>query len=147
MKFQKNDNLKPFYDIHELQKLMSFENAPKSLKSIFQKDHQDWILNFSDFIFRLHFRLMKYMSLTLKFRSLNMGHQGRNRKPCPRTLKISLQILWNMHKNISKICRRISILLEVMSVIVGPEMNKICNRKSKNRFLNSLWKAVYKTVV
>ena len=47
MKFQKNDNLKPFYDIHELRELMSFENALKSLKSIFKKDHQDSILNFS----------------------------------------------------------------------------------------------------
>ena len=63
-----------------------------------------------------------------------MGHQGRNRKPCPRTLKISLQILWNMHKNITKICRRISILLEVMGVIVGPEMKKFVTGSQKIDF-------------
>ena len=74
------------------------------------------------------------VTFTLKFRGLNMGHQGRNRKPCPRTLKISRQILWKMHKNISKICRRISILLEVMGDIVGLEIKNFVTGSQKNDF-------------
>ena len=55
-----------------------------------------------------------------------------------KSLKIGLQIVWNMRKNISKICRRNSTLPEVMSDLVRPEMKKILNRKSKNILSESL---------
>ena len=61
-----------------------------------------------------------------------------NSVPGSKSLKIDLQIVWNMRKNISKICRQILTLPEVMGDLVRPEMKKILNRKSKNIFLESL---------
>ena len=42
--------------------------------------------------------------------------------PGSKSLKIGLQIVWNMRKNISKICRQIFNLPEVIGVLVRPEM-------------------------
>ena len=75
-----------------------------------------------------------------------------------KSLKIGLQIVWNMRKNISKICKKKLLLPEIMGDLVGPEMknfstgsrkiffSKACKklfRESYSRFLKSChWTAV-----
>ena len=51
-----------------------------------------------------------------------------------KSLKIGLQIVWNMRKNISKICRQIFDLPEVTGDTVGPEMKNFGTGSQKIYF-------------
>ena len=51
-----------------------------------------------------------------------------------KSLKIGLQIVWNMRKNISKICRQIFNLPEVTGDTVGPEMKNFGTGSQKIYF-------------
>ena len=51
--------------------------------------------------------------------------------PGSKSLKIGLQIVWNMRKNISKICRQIFTLPEVIGDLVRPEMKNFWTGSQK----------------
>ena len=51
-----------------------------------------------------------------------------------KSLKIGLQIVWNMRKNISKICKRKLILPEIIGDLVGPEMKNFSTGSRKIYF-------------
>ena len=95
---------------------------------------------FEDFGFRLHFRLMKYMTSLWPMWLMEPWiwvSKVENRNPCPKALKIDQQI--KHAYNISKICRRISILPEVMGDKVGPEIKHFWSGSQKMYF----WIACY----
>ena len=86
---------------------------------------------------RLHFRSVKKMTslwlIWLMDRWIWVT-KVENCFPGSKSLKIGLQIVWNMRKNISKICRRILNLPEVMGVLVRPEMKNFWTGSRKILF-------------
>ena len=92
---------------------------------------------------KLHFRSTKYMTslwLIWLMKPWIWLIKVENSLCGSKSLKIGLQIVWNMRKNISKICKGKLLLPEIMDDLVGPEMKNFSTGSRKIFF----WKACKK---
>ena len=98
---------------------------------------------YETYVSKLHFQSTKYMTslwLLWLMKPWIWVVKVENSLPGSKSLKIGLQIDWNMRKNISKICKGKLLLPEIMDDLVGPEMKNFSTGSRKIFF----WKACKK---
>ena len=98
---------------------------------------------YETFVSKLYFRSTKYMTslwLIWLMKPWIWVVKVENSLPGSKSLKIGLQIDWNMRKNISKICKGNLPLPEIMVGLVRPEIKNFSTGSRKIFF----WKACKK---
>ena len=92
---------------------------------------------------KIHFRSTKYMTslwLIWLMKPWIWLIKVENSLCGSKSLKIGLQIVWNMRKNISKICKKNFVFPEIMGDFVRPEIKNFWTGSQKMFF----WKAYQK---